>query len=201
MTIYIIPMVNPDGVNFCLKNMKNEKYLKKWKKYENELDRWKANIKGVDLNLNYPAGWDIAVENKKKMGVNHAGPRDYPGKRPLSEIETIHMVNFTNQLQPDMTISLHSQGEEIYGPNKEDDIESYKLGKELEKISGYQYTSPPYTSSFAGYKDWFIQEFKRPSYTIEMGKGEEGKSLSEKQTIDILQQMEKIFLKIFEKLC
>ena len=46
MTIYIIPMVNPDGVNFCLKNMKNEKYLKKWKKYENELDRWKANIKG-----------------------------------------------------------------------------------------------------------------------------------------------------------
>lgn len=200
ITLYIIPMVNPDGVNFCLKNIKNEKYLQKWKKYENELDRWKANIRGVDLNLNYPAGWDIAVENKKKKGVNHVGPRDYPGPKPLSEIETINMVNFTNKEKLDMTISLHSQGEEIYGPNREEDIKSYQIGKEMERVSGYHYTSPPYTSSFAGYKDWFIQEFRKPSYTIEMGKGEEGKALSEKQAEPILQQMEEIFLKACEKI-
>lgn len=54
ITLYIIPMVNPDGVNFCLKNMKNEEYLKKWKKYEKELDRWKANINGVDFKNYQP---------------------------------------------------------------------------------------------------------------------------------------------------
>ena len=30
----------------------------------------------------------------------------------------------------------------------------------------------PYNSSFAGYKDWFIQEYNRPGYTIEAGLGE-----------------------------
>ena len=30
----------------------------------------------------------------------------------------------------------------------------------------------PYESSFAGYKDWFIQKFRRPGYTIEAGSGQ-----------------------------
>ena len=29
----------------------------------------------------------------------------------------------------------------------------------------------PYASSFAGYKDWFIQAFRRPGFTIEVGSG------------------------------
>ena len=34
------------------------------------------------------------------------------------------------------------------------------------------YADVPYESSFAGYKDWFIQRFRRPGYTIEAGRGE-----------------------------
>ena len=30
----------------------------------------------------------------------------------------------------------------------------------------------PYSSSFAGYKDWFIQDFRRPGFTIEAGHGQ-----------------------------
>ena len=29
----------------------------------------------------------------------------------------------------------------------------------------------PFNSSFAGFKDWFIQEFNKPGYTIEAGIG------------------------------
>lgn len=29
----------------------------------------------------------------------------------------------------------------------------------------------PFASSFAGYKDWFLQEYRRPGYTIEAGIG------------------------------
>ncbi len=29
----------------------------------------------------------------------------------------------------------------------------------------------PYNSSFAGYKDWFIQDYNRPGFTIEAGIG------------------------------
>ena len=38
--------------------------------------------------------------------------------------------------------------------------------------SGYTLEATPYESAFAGYKDWFIQNFRRPGYTIEAGRGE-----------------------------
>ena len=37
-------------------------------KYQNKLEDWKANIRGVDINLNYPAGWEQAVIYKRKKG-------------------------------------------------------------------------------------------------------------------------------------
>ena len=37
--------------------------------------------------------------------------------------------------------------------------------------SGYALADTPYNSSFAGYKDWFIQDFRRPGYTVEVGSG------------------------------
>ena len=35
------------------------------------------------------------------------------------------------------------------------------------RISGYAVEETPYNSGFAGYKDWFIQYYDRPGYTIE----------------------------------
>ena len=46
------------------------------------------------------------------------------------------------------------------------------LGEKFAALSGYELADTPYESSFAGYKDWFIQEFRRPGYTIEVGAGE-----------------------------
>lgn len=51
-SIYIVPMVNPDGVNLCLKDknvMEEELYKPIWKRYETRLYKWKSNIRGVDL--------------------------------------------------------------------------------------------------------------------------------------------------------
>ena len=86
VSTYIIPMVNPDGVNLCLKNKKiiNNNYYKEiWQEYINNLDEWKANIRGVDLNLNYPAGWRQAAYNKAKKGIIKPGPKDNKLYTPL----------------------------------------------------------------------------------------------------------------------
>lgn len=196
VSVYIVPMVNPDGVNLCLENKKiinNNLYKNIWKK--NNLKNWKANIRGVDLNLNYPAGWEQAVKNKAKKGVTKPGARDYPGPNAVSEIETKNMINFTELFQFDMTISLHSQGQEIYWNYLNYKIEkAYEIGKKLEKASGYQLTEPNYNSSFAGYKDWFIENYRKPGYTIEIGKGEEGKSLPLERAKEIYEEMEELFL-------
>ena len=149
----------------------------------------------MDLNLNYPAGWNNAVKNKLKKGINSPGPRDYAGPNAVSEIETKNMMKFTEINKFDMTISLHSQGQEIYWDYLNNKIErAYEIGKKFEKVSGYLLTNPDYNSSFAGYKDWFIQEYKKPGYTIEIGKGEEGKSLDLKKLKVIYKDIAEIFL-------
>ena len=194
-SIFIVPMVNPDGVNLCLKDKKilmNKSYEEIWKKYENNLEGWKANIRGVDLNLNYPAGWEEAVKNKK---IYSPGPRDYPGPNSVSEIETKNMINFSQLFTFDMTISLHSQGQEIYWSYLDKKIQkAYDIGKIFERVSGYTLTQPQYTSSFAGYKDWYIQTFYKPSYTIEIGKGKEGEALPLRDAQKIYKEVEEIFL-------
>lgn len=43
---------------------------------------------------------------------------------------------------------------------------AWKLGQ----VSGYQPVK--LTGSDAGYKDWFIQQFRRPGFTVEAGYGE-----------------------------
>lgn len=203
VSVFIVPMVNPDGVNLCLKNKKiiNEKiYEEIWVKYENKLEDWKANIRGVDLNLNYPSGWEQAVINKRKKGVDKPGPRDYPGPNAVSEIETKNMIEFTKLFKFDMTISMHSQGQEIYWNYLNYKIDkSNDIGKKLEKVSGYLLTKPDYNSSFAGYKDWFIENFKKPGYTIEIGKGEEGKSLPLEKANEIYNEVEEIFFMAIEE--
>ena len=199
-SLYIVPMVNPDGVNLCLKDKKilnNRKYKNIFVNCEEHLERWKANIRGVDLNLNYPTGWEQAVKNKLKKGINSPGPRDYPGPNAISEIETKNMIHFTNIYNFDMTISLHSQGQEIYGNNKIK--KCYEIGKKMERVSGYKLTEPNYYSAFAGYKDWFIEKYNRPAYTIEIGKGEEGISLPLEKAEEIYKEIEELFLITIEE--
>ncbi len=154
----------------------------------------------MDLNLNYPAGWEQAVKNKKKKGITSPGPRDYAGPNAVSELETKNMINFTRINNFDMSISLHSQGEEIYWSYLDKKLEkAYEIGKKFEKVSGYKLTTPEYNSSFAGYKDWFINEFNKPGFTIEIGKGEEGKSLNIEDAEKIYNDVEEIFLIALEE--
>ena len=56
-----------------------------------------------------------------------------------------------------------------------DDIEvpgAQALAEDFARTSGYGLEDVPPESAFAGYKDWFIQYFRRPGFTIEVGAGE-----------------------------
>ena len=43
------------------------------------------------------------------------------------------------------------------------------LANEFARVSGYMPAQA--TGSYAGYKDWFIQDWRRPGFTIELGSG------------------------------
>ena len=90
------------------------------------------------------------------------------------------MAELTRLIDPAMTISYHTQGEVIYWKFLNLEPEGARaLGERFARVSGYTLSDVPYASGFAGYKDWFIQAFRRPGYTIEVGEGENPLPLSQ----------------------
>ena len=180
VTIYMVPMVDPDGVDLVTGAIKpGEGQYEAARALAENYPRipfpegWKANLLGVDLNLQYPAGWLRAREIKFSQGYTRPGPRDYVGRAPLSQKESRALAGYTEYIDPDLILAYHAQGQEIYW--QFDDMEvsgAEELGRRLAEVSGYTLTAPEEESGYAGYKDWFIKTFRRPGYTIEVGKGE-----------------------------
>ena len=178
-TIYMIPMVNPDGVDLVVGAIQpgQSQYEAAQRLAENYPqipfpDGWKANLLGVDLNLQYPAGWLQAREIKFSQGYTRPGPRDYVGRAPLTQVEARALAGYTEVIAPALVLAYHTQGNVIYWQFQNYQIPGAReLAEEFARLSGYAMEDTPYESSFAGYKDWFIQRFRRPGYTIEVGSG------------------------------
>ncbi len=180
VTIYTVPMVDPDGVDLVVGairpgNIQFDLARRISRDYPSIPfpNGWKANLLGTDLNLNYPAGWEEAKAIKESQGFTSPAPRDYVGRAPLNQLETQALSGYTYAVDPALVVALHTQGQEIYWQFGDYEIPGAReLGERMAAASGYRLADTPYASSFAGYKDWFIQEFRRPGYTIEAGIGE-----------------------------
>lgn len=167
-SLSIVPMVNPDGVNLVLNGPPEA-----WKNRVIELNHgsldfsgWKANIRGIDLNDQFPAKW----EEERARNPIVPGPRDYGGEKPLTESEAISMAELTRRRDFSRVLAFHTQGEEIYwGFEHLEPPEAEAIVREFGRVSGYEPVR--IIESYAGYKDWFIQEWRRPGFTIELGSG------------------------------
>ncbi|SHI08373.1 gamma-D-glutamyl-{L}-meso-diaminopimelate peptidase I . Metallo peptidase. MEROPS family M14C [Sporobacter termitidis DSM 10068] len=177
VTLTALPLVNPDGadlVNGALPDgtLESARGLAANNPEVPFPDGWKANIRGVDLNLQYPAGWENARDTKASMGVTKPGPRDFPGPSPLSEPESRAVYDLTRAHDFLLTISLHTQGKVIYWKYLDyEPKNSYGIAENFGALSSYDVEETPIASGYAGYKDWFIADYNRPGYTIEAGEG------------------------------
>lgn len=168
VSIWFVPMVNPDGVTLVQKghtSAKNPAYVLQLNNNSTDFSSWKANIRGVDLNRQYPAGWGLI------KGPTQPAPANFKGYQSLSEPEVQAIYNFTKAHSFKTAVAYHSSGEILYwyykqsGSNYDRD---YLLAQKLSNITGYSLVKPVTEPGGGGFKDWFIQEMKQPGFTPEV---------------------------------
>ena len=169
--IYFVPMTNPDGVRLCqegvdwIKNEDLKNNLLALNGGKSDFSLWKANAKGVDLNVNFDAKWGQGEQN-----VFEPAPQNYVGSEPFSARETRALGEFTERIKPCVTLSYHLKGEEIYWEFYQDSsrlLRDRQYAQSISKFTGYKLVST--RGSAGGYKDWCVDYLKIPSYTIEVG--------------------------------
>ncbi len=179
-SLYFIPILNPDGVKTAL----------------NENPLYKANARGVDLNVNFDARWGTGEKNVRK-----SASENYIGKYPFSERETRAIRDFTLFIQPNLTISYHAKGEEIYYEFFQDGLEKdrdEKIAKIVASCTGYKVKST--LNSAGGYKDWCIEKLKIPALTIEVGNDDLSHPIGKRRLGKIYRQNKLVIEKLVEYL-
>ena len=185
--LIVVPCVNPDGVEISINGAKTageyKDLITKIANYDST-DSWQANARGVDLNHNFNANWEQLHQLEEKNGIVGPAPTRYGGENPESEPETKALIKLCKNINFRHVVAFHSQGEEIYWNFGEKTPEkSKKIAESMAKLSGYKISSPEGLAVGGGFKDWFIQEFGRPGFTVEIGRGKNPLSLSDIDSI------------------
>ncbi len=185
---WFVPLVNPDGALLSQTGVTSAPTWARGRLLQvngkGDFTLWKANGRGVDLNVNFPARWGHGRSN-----VTVAGAENYIGEAPCSELETRALCRFTQEIFPDYTLSYHTKGEEIYWrfhQLPEEEARDRRLAEKISARTGYPLVETP--NSCGGYKDWCIEKFKIPAFTIEVGREECSHPLGENALEDIIRK-------------
>lgn len=167
-SIWFVPMVNPDGVSLVqlgANSARNPQNVIKINNGSRDFSSWKANVRGVDLNRQYPVNWAI------KRGTNKPSSQDYKGPSPLSEPESKAMYDFTMSKDFKTAVAYHTSGEILYWAYEMDDKQLIEDNKVIAKMitdkTGYTLLNPS-PEAIGAYDDWFISQFGRPGFTPEV---------------------------------
>ena len=176
-TVYILPMLNVDGCAIATGGVGEDHPLFPFLEKVNggdDFSHWQANARGVDLNHNYDAGFELCKDAERAAGIVSPSATKYGGERPESEPESAALCAFVRSIAPRLNavLALHTQGEEIYYDHDGKCPPcSEKLSQMFSLASGYALSKPEGTASHGGFKDWVIDKFGIPAFTIECGRG------------------------------
>ena len=176
-TLYIIPMLNPDGVDYQIHGVEKSNPLCERVLQMNggssDFSHWQANARGVDLNHNYDAGFEEYKKIEAENQISGGAPTRYSGEAPESEPEVGYLCNFI-RFHENLcgVLTLHTQGEEIFYQTGEKILpRSEAIAKKLAQMSGYSLSRAEGLASYGGLTDWCVQKMGIPSFTVECGRG------------------------------
>ena len=169
-----MPAVNPDGCEISIHGAGGAGHYAAsvYRVSGGDYTHYSANARGVDINHNFDAGWEALHRLEQKAGIYGPAPRRYGGRRPESEPETRAITTLCRTQNILHALAFHAQGEVIYWDfGEQTPPKSRKLAEILASSSGYALEAPEGLAVGGGFKDWFIQNFSRPAFTIEIGRG------------------------------
>ena len=171
--ILLVPCVNPDGAEIFLHGPRAAgPYEDAVRAVWDPRTLWNANAAGVDVNHNFDAGWRTLRKTEQESGIDGPAPRRYGGEEPCSEPETRALCGLCRKKQPQHALAFHSQGEEIFWRyGRPDPPRAEAMLHIFASSSGYAPAENAGLYAHGGFKDWFIETFRRPAFTVEIGKG------------------------------
>ncbi len=171
VTIYIVPMVNPDGVNLVnngIETVQSPEKVKSLKMMQKSYREWKSNINGVDLNRQYPAYWEESIPTASVPASEH-----YKGTKAASEPEVQALMKLCDEEDFGLAVSFHTKGEVIFWADRGtvDEIPNAKeIAVRYSELTGYVLmpVSEEPAKFGAGFENWFRLKYKKPAFCVEL---------------------------------
>ncbi len=171
VAVYIVPMVNPDGVNLVQNGVEavaDPEKVKGMSMMKDTYAEWKANINGVDLNRQYPCQWDV-----KESNTDVPSSEMYKGAAPATEPEVQAVMALCQNAEFLLAASFHTKGEVIYWADsgtEEAITADSSIAQTLADVTGYELmpVSEDPAVYGAGFENWFRQDFERPGFCVEL---------------------------------
>lgn len=167
-SIWFVPMMNPDGVTLVqggLAAARDEAAILRLNENNRNVSRWKANIRGVDLNRNFDGGW------KQKETAVAPLYKNFKGYSVFSEAESQALRTFIEAHRFQSYISWHASGQIIYWSHNQAAEESKRdraLAQRIANVTGYSLVPPQKGCCSGASTDWFIQTYRLPALTMEI---------------------------------
>ncbi len=165
VSIWFVPMMNPDGVTLVQSKANASIATKKLNNGSTNYNRWKANIRGVDLNRNFDGGW------AKKTSTKAPSYKNYKGPKAFSEPESQALRSFVAKHKFKSYISYHSSGSILYYYNYQKSTalkRDLSVAKMINNVTGYRIMPPTGETGSGASTDWFIMNYKMPGITVEI---------------------------------
>lgn len=172
----VLPFANPDGYAYTWSNDRL------WRK--NRAATSNAACRGVDLNRNFPLGWELGNDPNKDCAQDYGGPRE------MSEPETRNIISYYRKNAPIVgMIDWHSFGDDILHPwgwtkSAAPSIQyiqslGHKMAAAIEEVHGTSYTPESSHELYMAYglaADWFYSDdaaetnrgYRTVSYVVEL---------------------------------
>lgn len=181
--IFIIPMVNPDGVEAntrknCAPN------------YDLDGDNNTISSYGVDLNRNYGYAWNYPYLFPEEYYLEYLTSDNsgiYRGEKPFCENETKAVKNFIENHNICISLSYHDYGEWMVFPWMHSSMHTphealfRSIGTNMSKLNKYElrifgqkgtreYLIPQFCGTPGSSENWLYGEHEILSYTVELCK-------------------------------